>query len=70
MEKAILYIFMIFFIFVTGLVITVETQDFDTSEWNFSGSDMASRLLPYVGTIFMAVSCGVVAYVAIRGRKG
>lgn len=65
----ILLVFLIFFLFVGGIILTTTIQGLDTSNWNFTGSELAKAFIVYMPHIFLIVGGGVIILVSVGQIK-
>lgn len=67
--EGIAFIFLIFFLFVAGFVLTTTIQALDTSSWSFAGSEMAESFIVYLPHIFLLIGAAAIVIWVLEKRK-
>lgn len=62
----ILFVLLIFFSFVSVIIVTVEVQGLNMTSWNFTGNELASGFVEYFPYIFPVALGGLIVLVGLK----
>jgi len=61
MEEKITYLFLIFALMISTLILNIGIANLDTSAWSFYGSSFAIALVPYIPFVPLVIGVGILA---------
>lgn len=68
--KSVLFVLFAFALIISGLIIQINIVDINivnATSWNFTGAPIASRLVEWIGGIFMLVGAIAMIYLVREG---
>jgi len=66
MEDKITYLFLVFALIISTLILNIGIANLDTSAWSFYGSSFAVAIVPYIPFVPLVIGVGVLAYKLIE----
>jgi len=61
MEEKITYLFLIFALMISTLILNIGIANLDTSAWSFYGASFAVALVPYIPFVPLVIGVGILA---------
>ena len=61
MEEKVTYLFLIFALIISTLILNIGIANLDTSAWSFYGSSFAVALVPYIPFVPLVIGVGILA---------
>ena len=61
MEEKVTYLFLIFALMISTLILNIGIANLDTSAWSFYGSGFAVALIPYIPFVPLVIGVGILA---------